>query len=97
MAQNYLARVELHKATSEDYETLHEAMRKRGFTRFIFSDQNKKYRLPTGTYVATGSRWTLQQAYDFAVAVAAAADTRKSSWVIVVDWQNGRFSLEEVK
>jgi len=46
---NYLARVELHKATSEDYETLHEAMRKRGFTRFIVSSEKKKYRLPTGT------------------------------------------------
>ncbi len=92
---NYLARVELHKATSDDYDTLHEAMRKRGFSRFIFSGQNKKYRLPTGTYVATGSSWTLQQAYDFAI--AGAADTGKSSWVIVVDWQNGQFSLEEVK
>jgi len=92
---NYLARVELHKATSEDYETLHEAMRKRGFARFIVSNEKKKYRLPTGTYIAEGSSWTLQQAYDFAV--AAAADTGKSSWVIVVDWQNARFSLEEVK
>jgi hypothetical protein len=64
---NYLARVELHKATGEDYETLHEAMRKRGFARFILSSEKKKYRLPTGTYVAEGSTWTLTQAYDFAV------------------------------
>ena len=92
---NYLARVELHKATSEDYETLHEAMRTRGFTRFIVSSTKKKYRLPTGTYVVEGSSSTLYQAYDFAV--AAAADTGKSSWVIVVDWQTGRFSLDEVK
>jgi hypothetical protein len=91
---NYLARVELHKATGEDYETLHEAMRKRGFARFILSSEKKKYRLPTGTYVAEGSTWTLTQAYDFAV--TAANDTGKSSWIIVVDWQNGRFSLAEV-
>jgi len=92
---NYLARVELHKATYDDYETLHAAMERRGFSRFIVSNDRKKYRLPTGTYVAENTNATLEQAYS--AAQAAAADTGKSFWVIVVDWTAARFSLETVK
>jgi len=89
----YLARVELHKAGYDDYETLHQTMAKRGYSRVIVSNDGKKYRLPTGTYVAS-SNWTLEQAYQ--AAVAAASETGKSYWVIVVDWQSARFALEEV-
>lgn len=92
---NYLARVELHKATYEDYETLHEAMRQRGFSRVIVANDRKKYRLPTGTYVVEGTNATLEQAYN--AATAAATDTGKSFWAIVVDWASARFSLEEVR
>ena len=92
---NYLARVELHKATYDDYETLHEAMRQRNFSRVIVSNDKKKYRLPTGTYVVENTSASLEQAYT--AAVAAAAVTGRSSWTIVADWQAARFSLEEVK
>jgi hypothetical protein len=91
---NYLARVELHKATYEDYEALHEAMRQRGFVRTIVANDGKKYQLPTGTYVAEKTTATLEQAYS--AAQAAAAETGKSSWVIVVDWTAARFSLPQV-
>ena len=92
---NYLARVELHKATNDDYETLHEAMKKRGFTRIIISNDRKKYRLPTGTYVVEGTNAPLEQAYT--ATTAAAAETGKTYWVIVVDWTSARFVLDEVK
>lgn len=91
---NYLARVELHNAKYEDYETLHEAMRQRGFVRTIVANDGKKYQLPTGTYVAEKTTATLEQAYS--AAQAAAKETGKSSWVIVVDWTSARFSLQQV-
>lgn len=91
---NYLARVELHDAKYEDYETLHEAMRKRGFVRTIVANDGKKYQLPTGTYVAEKTNATLEQAYN--ASTAAAAETGKTYWVIVVDWASARFALQQV-
>lgn len=47
----YIARVELEGfPTSQDYDNLHEAMRKQGFLRTV-SDSNKTFHLPTGEYV----------------------------------------------
>jgi hypothetical protein len=92
---NYLARVELHNATYQDYEALHAAMKRRGYARTIVSNDGKKYQLPTGTYVAESTNVTLEQAYS--AAVAAANDTGKSFWAIVVDWSSARFALEELK
>jgi len=91
---NYLARVELHNAKYEDYETLHEAMRQRGFVRTIVANNGKKYQLPTGTYVAEKTTATLEQAYS--AAQAAATETGKSYWAIVVDWTAAYFSLPQV-
>lgn len=90
---NYLARVELHNANYQDYETLHQSMANRGFSRTIASDGGKRYKLPTGTYVAAGTNANLQAAYN--AAVAAAQETGKQFWVIVVDWNVGRFLLDE--
>lgn len=92
---NYLARVELHNATYQDYEALHGAMKRRGYARSIVSNDRKRYRLPTGTYVAESSNVTLEQAYS--AAVSAANDTGNSFWAVVVDWSSARFALEEVK
>jgi hypothetical protein len=90
---NYLARLELHSATYEDYETLHEAMRRRGFLRTIVGNNGNKYQLPTGTYVVEKTTATLEQAYS--AAQVAATETGKSSWIIVVDWTVARFSLQQ--
>ncbi len=92
---SYLARVELHQATYDDYETLHEAMKRRGFSRIIVSNDGKRYRLPTGTYSVENTNATLEQAYN--AAQAAAAETGKSFWSIIVDWTTARFSLEQIK
>jgi hypothetical protein len=91
---NFLARVELHNATYQDYEALHGAMKRRGYSRTVVSNDRKKYRLPTGTYVTESTNATLEQAYS--AAVAAANDTRKSFWAIVVDWSSASFALEEL-
>jgi hypothetical protein len=41
----FTTRVELHNASYSDYETLHAAMERRGFSRRITSDSGKTYRL----------------------------------------------------
>ncbi|UJD93765.1 hypothetical protein FS593_05390 [Lelliottia amnigena] len=46
---NYTVRVELHDADSEDYENLHEEMRKQGFYKQINVDSGS-YELPTAEY-----------------------------------------------
>jgi len=91
---NYLARVELHKASHDDYEVLHGAMKQRGFLRVIVAGNGKKYRLPTGTYVVEDTNANLEQAY--AAAESGAGDTGKSFWAIVVDWTAAKFLLEAV-
>ena len=48
---NYIARVALHKADSDDYEQLHTSMANRGYFRPIQGGDESKYQLPTGTYV----------------------------------------------
>lgn len=80
---NFLARVELHSATYQDYETLHNAMATRGFNRFILGDDGVSYWLPTGTYVATNTDWHRSTALE--KAKAAAAQTSKKSSIIVAD------------
>jgi hypothetical protein len=89
---NYVARIELHNANYDDYETLHAAANRRGFSRTISADHGGRYQLPTGTYVAEGTNATLQQAYD--AARAAATGTRKAFWVVVADWASAKFALQ---
>jgi hypothetical protein len=43
-------RIELHDADEDDYENLHDAMAKEGFSRFISDSEGKKYHLPTAEY-----------------------------------------------
>lgn len=47
----YLVRVELHRASWDDYETLHAEMEYRGFSREITGDNGRTYQLPTAEYV----------------------------------------------
>lgn len=47
---NYFTRVELHDATSNDYNQLHAAMKARGFYRAIIGHSGTKRALPTATY-----------------------------------------------
>ena len=50
MAQ-FITRVELHDyATGEQYQTLHDAMQKEGFSRIITTNNGQKYNLPTAEY-----------------------------------------------
>jgi hypothetical protein len=83
----YTVRVELHNATTwQDYDTLHTAMGKEGFSRTIVGSDGVTYELPTAEYVITGTL-TSQQVLDRAK--RAAAVTGKSSSILVsevVNW-----------
>ena len=81
---NYMARVELHAATWNDYDTLHVTMQRRGYSRVVQGDDGNWYQLPTGTYIVKNTNSSLQDARG--AAFAAANETGKQSSVIVADW-----------
>jgi Endoribonuclease GhoS len=81
---NYIARVELHKATYDNYEQLHASMAARGYQRTIVGDNGKTYQLPTGTYAVENTDASMDTALN--AAKEAADDTGKSSSVIVANW-----------
>ncbi len=78
----FMTRVELHDATYYDYESLHVAMEKEGFSRTIVSNQGATYNLPTAEYYRS-SQLTIDQI--LASAERAAASTRKNYGVIVTE------------
>jgi hypothetical protein len=83
---NYIARVELHSATYENYEELHGNMSQQGYSRMIRGSDGKDYHLPTGTYVMRNSNSPRSDALDRAG--NAAAQTGKKSSIIVAEWDN---------
>lgn len=46
----FTVRVELHDAEAEDYDVLHTAMEREGFSRFITSDKGARYHMPWAEY-----------------------------------------------
>ena len=86
----YIARVELHNGTYQDYETLHASMQRRGFARTVVGSDNLKYQLPTATYIARNSASTADEACN--AAIAAAKETGRTHSLIVTDWNIARWS-----
>lgn len=77
---NFTVRVELHNATYQDYENLHAAMSRVGFSRQITSDDGKVYNLPTAEYDKTAN----STASEICTQVKAVANsTGKSNGVLV--------------
>jgi hypothetical protein len=80
---NYFARVELHDAEwPDDYEDLHEYLKKEGFSNCLPLSDGRKKRLPTGLY------WARNRSDDKAVVYRkvkkCADDTGFDSEVIVI-------------
>ena len=81
---NFTTRVELHRATAEDYERLHDQMARQGFRRTVpgFDDQGGKhtYHLPTAEYdsVSDGDAASVRN-----VAKRIADGVRPGAWVLV--------------
>ena len=88
---NFTVRVELHQATWDDYETLHAAMERSGFSRLITSDDGKTYHLPLAEYNASGS---LDSSRVRDIAWAAAKTTGKKSSVLVTEGNRAWVGLE---
>jgi len=86
---NYLARVELHRASPADYEQLHLSMQQRGYVREITGEDGVMYQLPAGTYFVIGTSAALSVALN--AAVDAANETGRKSAVFVTDWQSVRW------
>lgn len=76
----YVTRVELHGASYEDYQNLHGAMQRAGFSRLIVGNDGQTYHLPTAEYAIVGD-------YDVAAvraAAATAATTTGKTFAVVV-------------
>ena len=66
----FTTRVELHGASSDDYERLHRAMEAGGFSRQITGDNGKTYRLPTAEYAFEHATMTTSDVCNKASAIA---------------------------
>jgi Endoribonuclease GhoS len=81
----YITRVELHDAVRSDYDRLHEAMKREGFSQAITGDDGIIYELPPAEYNYIGQE-TRAQVHDKARRAAA---TVKSSFAVLVTQANG--------
>jgi hypothetical protein len=83
----FITRVEMHGAAREDYGRLHSAMERRGFSRFIMSNQGVTYHLPTAEYFRSGTNLTSAQV--LSEAHTAATSVKKNPSVLVAETING--------
>lgn len=79
---NFTVRVELHKATWDDYDVLHAAMERKGFSRRLRGDNGLDYRLPWAEYSGSGNL-SCEQVRD--IARQAANETGKGNSVLVTE------------
>jgi hypothetical protein len=82
---NFTVRVELHQAVGADYDVLHAAMEKTGFSRFITGNNGQTYHMPWAEHNGSESL-TSVQVRD--IARTAADTTGKSNAVLVTESTN---------
>lgn len=94
----FTTRVELHDANSEDYENLHAAMQKQGFTTTVTSESGKIRKLPTAEYNFEGNV-TRKDILDKAKYAAQTVKPNMHDFEILVTKSNGRrwWNLEKEK
>jgi len=85
----FTVRVELHEAQWADYETLHAAMARQGFSRQIKSDEGRTYDLPWAEYDGSGNLTSTQV---LNIAQNAAATTGKKNSVLVTEAKSRAWS-----
>lgn len=86
----FITRIELHYAQSEDYDNLHKAMERAGFSRTIPASDGKRYHLPTAEYWTEGP---LQLKTVFETAKAAAATVGRAFNIITSETTGSMFNL----
>jgi hypothetical protein len=80
-----MTRVELHAATREQYDRLHELMRGAGFHTVIDGTDGNWHQLPTAEYYYSGND-TIEAVRAAAAQCAAAVVPRY--WVLVTEYTN---------
>jgi hypothetical protein len=89
----FTTRVELHGADEEDYDILHKAMKKRGFSRTIKNNKGKLFHLPTAEYDCQSD--DIDEVLEDAK--LAAGQTEKGSSILVTEAPKRRWTgLEPV-
>ena len=78
---SFTTRVELHGATTKDYDELHAAMVRGGFSRTITNSRGR-WKMPTAEY-RLAANLTAAQVCDKAHAIASAI--RRNPWVLVTE------------
>ena len=84
--RKFTTRVELHSAQSTDYDELHEAMKTKGFSRFI-KRGGVKYHLPEAEYNCSGE---ITKTQVLELAKSAADSVGKSSSIVVTESKGSR-------
>ena len=88
MAQ-FTVRVELHDAQWTDYNALHAAMERSGFSRQIKSDDGRTYDLPWAEYDAAANLTSIQV---LNIAQSAAKTTGKINSILVTESRSRAWS-----
>lgn len=92
---SYIARVELHGGSAEDYNNLNNALATLGFSRAVVGDNGVAVQLPTGQYVGTGE-FTANQISE--IVQSAALKTKKGFAILVSDFTTAAwFGLDPVE
>lgn len=89
----FTTRVQLNgNPGEEDYESLHAAMKAKGFSRFVKSDDGKRYHMPHAEYTRMGDLTRSQVLQD---ANAATAGVWRDYQVLVTEGSKSWYGLKE--
>lgn len=92
---DFTVRVELHKATGEEYGALHEAMERRGYSRYIRTERGT-WLLPTAEYSLEGSSMDVTDVRDQALEIAKSVKSYPEPWVLVTESKRRAWSTKKL-
>jgi hypothetical protein len=85
----FTVRIELHDAQWSDYEGLHSAMQRQGFSRQIAADNGQQYHMPWAEYNGAAALSSMQV---LNIAQVAANSTGKKHAVLVTEAKSRAWS-----
>lgn len=91
---NFTVRIELHNASSDDYEKLHEEMENAGFSRTITTESGAVHHLPAAEYSYSG-KITTEEVRDLARDTAKKVKSKPAVLVTKADGSRRWSGLEE--
>lgn len=91
----FLTRIELHNAIfPDDYDVLHKAITKKGFSHNIKADDGTVFELPTAEYLFNNTNVTVEEVYN--LAIQAANTVGKRYWIITTLFNQAKMDLKRV-